>query len=139
PAAAVLVRKSRRDSMFSSLRLGRFASLGLAFILRRIRPPPQPVLRRHGSKSPGHYVHASCDHSALMLAARTTLPHFSVSSAINLAKSAAEPARMVPPRSRSWPLMRGSANAVLISLLILSTLTCGVLAGMATPYQALAS
>ena len=31
------------------------------------------------------------DHSALMLAARMTLPHFSVSSAMSLPKSAGEP------------------------------------------------
>jgi hypothetical protein len=37
----------------------------------------------------------------LMLAARITLPHFSVSSAINLAKSAGEPASTVPPRLAS--------------------------------------
>ena len=32
-----------------------------------------------------------CDHSGLMLAARITLPHFSVSSAMSLPKSAGEP------------------------------------------------
>ena len=36
-------------------------------------------------------------HSALMLAARITLPHFSVSSAMNLPKSAGEPENAVPP------------------------------------------
>src|SRR5262245_48113167 len=40
-------------------------------------------------------------HSALMLRARMTLPHFSVSSAMSLPKSAGEPASTVPPRSAS--------------------------------------
>src|SRR5262249_15537782 len=38
------------------------------------------------------------DYSALMLAARITLAHFSVSSAMSLPKSAGEPASTVPPR-----------------------------------------
>src|SRR5262249_20348535 len=38
-------------------------------------------------------------HSALILAARTTLPHFSVSSAMNFPKSAGEPANTAHPRS----------------------------------------
>jgi hypothetical protein len=41
------------------------------------------------------------DHSGLMLAARITLPHFSVSSAMNLPKSAGEPGNAIPPRSAS--------------------------------------
>jgi len=38
-------------------------------------------------------------HSALMLAARITLPHFSVSSAMSFPKSAGEPASATPPKS----------------------------------------
>src|SRR5262249_17023795 len=52
------------------------------------------------------------DYSGLMLAARITLPHFSVSAAMNLPKSAAEPVRAtrklsawkfygVPPKPRN--------------------------------------
>ena len=40
-------------------------------------------------------------YSGLMLAARITLPHFSVSSAMRILKSAGEPARIMPPRSAS--------------------------------------
>ena len=43
-----------------------------------------------------------CGHSGLMLAARITLPHFSVSAAMSLPKSAGEPGSTVPfsvPRS----------------------------------------
>src|SRR5262249_1076366 len=53
----------------------------------------------------------------LMLAARITLPHFSVSSAISFPKSAGESASTVPPRSASRAFSLGSASAVLISLL----------------------
>jgi hypothetical protein len=41
------------------------------------------------------------DYSALVPEALTTLPHFSVSSAISLPKSAGEPGRTVPPKSAS--------------------------------------
>src|SRR5262245_9912856 len=56
-------------------------------------------------------------YSGLILAARITLPHFSVSSAINLRKSVGEPASGGPPRSASRALTLASANEVLISLL----------------------
>jgi hypothetical protein len=49
-------------------------------------------------------------HSALMLAARITLPHFSVSAAISLPKSAGDPGSAVPPNSSS-ALILGSASA----------------------------
>ena len=49
--------------------------------------------------------------SGLMLAARTTLPHFSVSSAMSFPKSAGEPGSTAPPRSASCALILGSARA----------------------------
>jgi hypothetical protein len=68
------------------------------------------------------------DHSALMLAVRITLPHFSVSSAINLLKSAGEPGSAVTPNSASRAFILASASAALISLLSLdaaiSALAC---------------
>src|SRR5712672_2389531 len=48
------------------------------------------------SKSP---CAVTASHSALILAARITLPHFSVSSAISLPKSEGDPASTVPPNS----------------------------------------
>jgi hypothetical protein len=60
--------------------------------------------------------------SALMLAARITLPHFSVSSAISLPKLAGEPGSAATPNSVSRAFILGSARAALISLLSLSTL-----------------
>src|SRR5262245_5974390 len=78
-------------------------------------------------------------YSALMLAARTTLPHFSVSSAMNFPKSAGEPANTAHPRSVRRFFMLGSARAALISWLSFSTICVGVDLGTTIPYQPLAS
>src|SRR5215831_213887 len=78
-------------------------------------------------------------HSALMFAARITLPHFSVSSAINLTKSAGEPGSTVPPKSANRAFILGSARAALISALSLLTISAGVFLGAPMPYQPLAS
>src|SRR6516162_244230 len=75
----------------------------------------------------------------LMLAARITLPHFSVSSAMSLPKSAGEPGSTVPPRSASRALILGSSRAALTSLLSLSTILAGVFLGTPTPYHVVAS
>src|SRR5262249_26654738 len=79
------------------------------------------------------------DHSALIPANFTTLPHFSVSSAMSVAKSAGEPVITVPPRSAIRLPICGSARAALISLLSLSTISAGVALGAPTPSQVLAS
>ena len=50
----------------------------------------------------------------------TTLPHFSVSSAISFPNSAGEPGRTVPPTSTSRALVLELAKAALISLLSVS-------------------
>ena len=72
-------------------------------------------------------------HSGLMSANLTTLPHFSVSSAMSLPKSAGEPASTVPPRSASRAFILGSARPALISLLSLSTISAGVFFGAPMP------
>src|SRR5262249_17040778 len=77
--------------------------------------------------------------SALMPANLITLAHFSVSSAMNLPKSAGEPASTVPPRSASRALILGSARAALIPLLSSSTISFGVAFGAPTPNQKLPS
>ena len=64
-------------------------------------------------------------YSALMLAARITLPHFSVSSAMSLSKSAGEPASAMPPRSARCTFNLRSARPALISLLSFSTTSAG--------------
>src|SRR5262245_55894849 len=85
------------------------------------------------------YCAASFDQIGLMPANLTTLPHFSVSSTMNLAKSAGEPANTATPRSVNLFLILGSARAALISLLSVSTIAMGVPLGATMPYQPLAS
>src|SRR6266446_1660391 len=70
-----------------------------------------------------------------MLRARMTLPHFSVSSAMSLPKSAGEPGSTVPSRSASRALILGSARPALISLLSLSMISAGVPFGAPTPFH----
>src|SRR5262249_14262590 len=69
------------------------------------------VLRNIGSGLPRQ--------SGLMLRVRMSLPHFSVSSAMSLPKSAGESASTSPPKLASRASNFGSASAVLISLLSL--------------------
>src|SRR5262249_5164510 len=73
------------------------------------------------------------------LANRTTLPHFSVSSASTLANSAGVPGSVIPPVSASRAFMVASANAALISRLSRSTISVGVPRGAPIPVTALAS
>src|SRR5262249_8002729 len=77
--------------------------------------------------------------SGLMLAVWITFPHFSLSAAMNLPKSAADPGRSLPPCSARLAFIVGSASAALISLLSLSTISAGVALGAPTPNQMLAS
>src|SRR5215475_4013778 len=77
--------------------------------------------------------------SALMPRNFTTLPHFSVSSAISLPNSAGDPGSATPPRSARRASILGSARPALISVLSLSTISAGVAFGAPTPNQKLAS
>src|SRR5262249_43199258 len=79
------------------------------------------------------------DHSALMLAARTTLAHLSVSSAMSFPNSAGDAGATEEPRSSIRDLIRGSPSAALISLLSFPMMSAGVFLGAPTPPQALAS
>src|ERR1700730_6043521 len=81
----------------------------------------------------------SPDHPRLMLAARITLPHFSVSSAMSLPHSADDSASAVAPRSVRRALMLGSARPALISPFSFSMIPIDVFLGTATPFQVLAS
>src|SRR5262249_16092926 len=69
-------------------------------------------------------------HSGLMLAARITLLHFSVSLTMKDSKSAEDPANIALPRSERRVCTWGSARIALISLLSLSTITPGVLSDL---------
>jgi hypothetical protein len=66
------------------------------------------------------------DHSGLMFANLITLPHFSVSAAMNLPKSAGELTNGVAPMSESRAFILESARPALISLLSLSMISAGV-------------
>src|SRR6516165_3848290 len=83
--------------------------------------------------------HGCLGHSALMLAARITLPHFSVSSAINFPKSVGVIGIGEPPRSAILAFIVGSASPALISLLSVSMISAGVFLGAPRPNHPLAS
>src|SRR5262245_27174438 len=78
-------------------------------------------------------------HSALMPANFTTLPHFSVSSAMSLPKSAGEPGSAAAPNPASRAFIWESARPALISLLSFSTISAGVFLGAPRPSQRLVS
>src|SRR5262245_30665745 len=107
----------------------------------KLRPSlPKCANSGHCRHSPnGIYGISAPDHSALMPVNFTTLPHFSVSSAISLPKSAGEPASTVPPRSASRTFMLGSSRPALVSALSLSTICDGVFLGEPMPDHPLAS
>ena len=65
----------------------------------------------------GQAARAGGDFSALILVSRITLPHFSVSSAMNLAKSAGEPASAVAPHSGRQALTWESSKPALTTLI----------------------
>jgi len=69
-----------------------------------------------------------------MLDAKITLPHFSVSSAISLPKSAAVVDIGFTPKSANRVINLGSARLALISLLSVLTIAAGVFFGAPTPY-----
>src|SRR5262245_4082868 len=94
---------------------------------------------KYHSALPAFQATVSRHHSGLILAARITLPHFSVSSAISLPKSAGEPTNTVPPSSASLALILGSARPALISWLSLTMISAGVLLGALIATNALAS
>src|SRR5262245_59489798 len=78
-------------------------------------------------------------HSGLILPARTTLAHFSISSTISFPQSAGEPGSVHAPISASRALSFGSASPALISWFNLSTMSAGVFLGAHTPFHVLAS
>src|SRR6516165_9325972 len=78
-------------------------------------------------------------YSGLMLAARITLPHFSVCSTTILSSSAGEPVNAVAPSSANRAAILGLVSPALISLLSLSTTSTGVFLGAPIPTHALAS
>jgi len=74
-----------------------------------------------------------------MFAVRITLPHFSISAAMCLPKSAGDPGSVVAPSSAIRDLNIASAIAALISWLSLTTISLGVPFGAQTPNHEVAS
>src|SRR5262245_3855165 len=72
-------------------------------------------------------------YSALILAARIIFPHFAVSSAMDLPKSAGEPGITSALSSANRALILGSERPALISLLSLAMISAGVLRGAPKP------
>jgi hypothetical protein len=68
-------------------------------------------------------------YSGLIFVARTTLPHFSVSSAKSLPKSEGEPTKSEEPKTASCAFSFASTRPALISLLSLLTISAGVFLG----------
>src|SRR6516164_467729 len=87
----------------------------------------------------GIFRRGGVDQSALMLASRITLPHFSVSSAISRPNSPDVIDIGSTPKLASRAFMMESAAMALISLLSLSITLAGVSFGAPTPYHWLAS
>src|ERR1700724_4606088 len=71
--------------------------------------------------------------SGLILPARITLPHFSVSSTMSLPKAVGEPISGVSPKSVRCAFSFGVARPALISALSLSTTCVGVFLGAPMP------
>src|SRR5262245_38307767 len=84
------------------------------------------------------YVGGRESHCGLMLAARITLAHFSVSAVMRRPKSAGDPASGSPPRSATLAFILASTRPALISLLSFSTISTGVFLGAPTPNHWLA-
>src|SRR5262249_12381572 len=101
-------------------------------------PPHHPSLI-FAARDVIEYRTAPClVYCALMFAALITLPHFSVSSAMSLPKSADDGASAVAPRSVRRALMLGCARPALISLFSLSRISVDVSLRPAAPSRVLA-
>src|SRR5262245_51639428 len=95
----------------------------------------RPAIRGTG----GYGMSLPAAHGSLILATRITLPHFSVSSEINLPKSAGEPASTVPPKLASFVSRLASAMLTLTAVFSFSMTSAGVFFGAPMPAHQLAS
>src|SRR5271169_464499 len=98
-----------------------------------------PKTRSRLTQNMEYRLAADQPYCTLILAARITLPHFSISSAMSLPKSAGEPPSTVPPTSANRSFVLGSASTALISLLSLLMIAAGVFLGVPMPCQTCAS
>src|SRR5262249_16388424 len=107
--------------------------------LPTLQRSPMPRQRLSSTGFMEYAPRAHRPHYGLILAAKITLPHFMVSSAISLARSAGEPGSTVAPRlaSRAWKL--ASARLALTCVFNLLMISAGVFLGAPMPHQLLAS
>src|SRR5712691_3310258 len=101
----------------------------------QMRPCPSRGVRCRPASSAayGIFGRTGASYSALMLAARITLPHFSVSVLIRAPNSSGLLAIDSKPSVARRSLMSGSAMILTISRLSRTTISLGVPAGTATP------
>src|SRR5262249_28086010 len=117
------LRKLHKRAGNSGLVEPRFRLRNIARRRARERKPGQPVRKPPGDRTPDATEARNADsglvhaYSGLMLAARITLAHFAVSSAMSVPKAAGVSANAVPPKSAKRALIFGSASAAAISLL----------------------
>src|SRR5262249_61706636 len=90
---------------------GRFAIASSVVMSRLVTRALESTRRQFAERDVMEYW--PDDHSGLILAARITLPHFSVSSAMSLPNSAGDIGIGTPPRSASRALILGSARTAL--------------------------
>src|SRR5262249_7635920 len=122
PGALAHPRLCRRGGVLRALRRGRSARRHLCGARHEARPASARPRLGADQYAGGEMTAPSAGsmppaYSALMLAVRITLPHFSVSPVITLPKSAGEPVSAMPPISASRALILGSARPALISRL----------------------
>src|SRR5215813_10459287 len=123
---------------------------------RRSREPRSRLNRAPNARQPvGHLAHkhppplqddgtrpragAGRAHSGLILANRTTLAHFSISSAMSLPNSVGVIGIGSAPRLAIWAFILASASPALISLLSRSMISVGVPLGAPKPCHPVAS
>src|SRR5216683_835392 len=125
-------RRCGAEQLHEEVRDGR--SGGLRCFSRRQEAERRrfPILRHYRPPLPGRQL-------GLILAARITLAHFSVSAARKRPNSAGVIGIGTPPRSMMRALSFGSARAVVTPVLSLSTISRGTPAGAPRPAKALVS
>src|SRR5262249_50295952 len=107
--------------------------------LAPVRPRVHSITSSAVIRGTKRYGTPAWAYSGLIPVNFTTLPHFSVSSAIIFPKSAGDIGAGTTPSSLKRAFILGSASPALISLFSLSTISAGVLFGAPMPHQTVAS
>ena len=97
--------------------------------------PDRKSRRGHSPKGFIEGLSRQLDYSTLIFANLLTLPHFSVSSAMNFPNAPGAIGVGSTPTARRWAFKFGSATPAMISVLSLSMIAAGVPVGTQMPYQ----